>query len=207
MLNEEARTVAMLVAVGALLIAVGIGLERLRNCVDRGIDRAPRDVLVSLLALAVVTLALLPTGIVPAEAVGFGVAGMTLVAAVWGWLRYRGSARVRRWEGIYDGVDHLLASDPEAADRLLQEAIKQDEAEREALRAAAPTDPKAAHEFRRRTRQELNKIGRFSDLTRHHLRAGREAEGLLAIADGRRQKLQADLQWIEGVLGRRRGAA
>src|SRR2546429_8844671 len=88
-----------------------------------------------------------------------------VVAALWGRWRYGNSPRLRRWDATWARVERALPGNPEEADRVVTEAQREDDREREALRVRAATDPGAAREFLRTSERELSEL---ESLSRRH---------------------------------------
>src|SRR5512146_1845780 len=197
--------------VAAIVVGSAIGfiaLYRLRNSYERNLDRIPPTASAILAVAFIVTAVLVATGRVPAQPYVTVVLGLSLFAAVWGWFRYQRSPRIRRWEGTRREVDSLLTSDPQAADAAILAALKQDDAERAKLRAAAVHNRRAAVEFQRLTRAELQAWNRTA---RTALRDKSAEKAELAAGqqmfEERRGKLEADLEWVTVLLDDPSGAA
>jgi hypothetical protein len=199
----------------ALLLAIVAGaavaytfLLRLRDWYDRNLDRAPAALQLALLLLLLAGIVLVAADLLPIETVGVAIIGLSVIAALSGWQRYQRSAHLRRWEATYEQVGKLLPSNPDAADHLMMQAIKEDEVELEQLRTAAPNDRRAALDFQRRTQRELRKL---ADSARAVRRLERDQPSVgqagSALISRRRQKLEADLEWIRAVLSGPGGAA
>ena len=197
--------VAAIVAGSAIALIV---LYHLRDWYQLNLDRIPPTASAILAVAFIVTSVLVVTGRVPADPLITIVLGLSVIAAVWGWFRYQRSPRIQRWEATWRRVDSLLASDPQAADAAILAALKQDDAEREQLRAAAVHNRRAALEFKRQTRAELLAWNRTARTALHDnsLEDGEVAAGR-RMFEKRRGKLEADLEWVTALLSDSSGAA
>jgi hypothetical protein len=197
--------VAAIVAGSAIALIV---LYRLRDWYELNLDRIPPTASAILAVAFIVTSVLVVTRRVPADPLITIVLGLSVLAAVWGWFRYQRSPSIQRWEATWRQVDSLLASDPQAADAAILAALKEEDAEREQLRAAAVHNRRAALAFQRQTRAELLAWNRTVRTALHDKSAD---DGDLAAGqqmfEKRRGKLEADLEWVTALLSDPSGAA
>ncbi len=204
MLSSVGIVAAIVVGSAIALIA----LYTLRDWYERNLDRIPPTASAILAVAFIVTCVLLVTRRVPAQPLVTIVLGLSVFAAVWGWVRYQRSPRIRRWEATRRQVDSLLAADPQAADAAILTALKQDDAEREQLRAIAVHNRRAALEFQRQTRAELRAWNSTARTALHDKSAD---DGELAAGqqmfEKRRGRLEADLEWVTALLSGPSGAA
>jgi len=204
-MSSSVPIVAAIMAGSAIAL---IALYRLRDLYEGNLDRIP-PLASGLLALAfIVTAVLVATGRVPAQPLVSIVLGLSVLAAIWGWFRYRRSPRIQRWEATRREVDSLLSSDPQAADDAILTALTQDDAERNQLRAAAVHNRKAALEFQRQTKAELRAWNRTAR-TALHDKTAEDAELAAGqqMFERRKGKLEADLEWVTALLSDPSGGA
>jgi hypothetical protein len=199
---------------GAVTAAVaGLGVVtllaiRLQAWISRNQSRAPASVAVAFILVVVGGLVLVAAKVITPEWGAAGLIAMSLVSALWGWLRYRRSPHLRRWEATWERVKEVLAEDPDAADQLVLDVIKRDEIEREGLRAIAPHDRAAALAFLQLTKYELQRASVSRRLAaRAEPGVPPDERRLPLILAARRARLEADITWIQGILSRGGGAA
>ena len=172
------------------------------------VQEAPGWLLVLSIGSLAVGLVLVAAGLVPLEIVTISLLSLIAIAGIWGWLRYRRSPRLRRWQATWNQVtQHLSSDEPAAADRLITAGLSQDDKEREQLRAAALHDKRAATEFQRRTKAELEAWNRTAELYARTAEKQTDTSPGAAVFAARRQRLEADLDWIRAVLSGSLGAA
>jgi hypothetical protein len=156
---------------------------------------------------ATLLLLLIPLGAVPSVLL-IPVAVLGVAGAGYGWIRYHRSPYLRRWEATHEQFAKMFKSNPGAAERFLLQALVEEDRHRERLRALAPHDRSAALEFRALTQEALK-----SPMPSQRLAARVEPDvppgqrGLPLIAATRRERLEADLEWIRTILASVHGAA
>ena len=197
------------IAIILTVVAGSIAMLRIQIWYRRNENRAPVGMQVAIIATIIIAVVLAEAELVPLDTTLILAAALSMIAVVWGWVRYHRSPYLRRWEATWRQVEtHLASDDLDAADKVMTAAHKQDDAEREQLRAAAPHDRHAALEFQRRTKSELK---RWAQGTAHFARTvGAQSANASAgalVFSARRQRLEADLDWIRAVLSAPSGAA
>ena len=188
-------------AILAALALWEIAYFRFRAWYRRNERQAPQGLQLAIIGIIVAAILLAAANLVPLNTSIPFAAALSLVAAVWGWVRYHQSSHLRRWQTTWQQVEaHLEAGDQAGADRIMNAAHEQDDAERERLRAAAPSNKQAAIEFQRRTKTELDA------LTQTAMRFPTGSTGDVVFS-ARRQRLQADLEWVRTIVTGSSGAA
>ena len=205
----SSRDIAFLIALGAGAVVMYPIRARIRGWLWRNLERTPTWLAVILIVTVAGGFALAAAGLVPQWTIATIWAGLVVVAVIWGWVRYRRSSDLGRWETTWRQVEsHLASDDAEAADRVMMAAHQQDDAERERLRTAAPRDRGAALDFQRRTKAELEAWNRTAELYARTVgKDSANSSAGAAVFSRRRQSLEADLDWIGEVLKRSFGAA
>jgi Ca2+/Na+ antiporter len=197
------------IAIILALVAGSIAMFRIQVWYRRNENRAPVGLQIAIVVTLISALVLAEADLVPLDTALTLAVALSLIAAVWGWVRYHGSPYLRRWEATWREIEtHLASDDLDAADKVMTAAHKQDDAEREELRAVAPNDRSAALEFQRRTKSELKAWARGA--ARFARTVGTESSNASAgalVFSVRRQRLEADLDWIRAVLSGPSGAA
>ncbi len=201
------RDLAIILVVVAGSTVTLLAFFRLRDWYHRNLSRAPSAAHLGLILTLLVGVLLVAAHVVPLQTAAVFIMGLSVLAAIWGWLRYRRPGHFRRWEATYQQIEKLLDSNRDAADALMMEALRQDDAERQQLRAAAPTDRRAALEFQRRTNEELRAVARSAALEARARNYPSDGPTGAAVVSRRRQRLEADRDWIRAILSRSGGAA
>ncbi len=191
------------------LVAGSIAMLRIKAWYRRNEKRAPVGMQIAIIATIIIAFGLAAADLVPLNTTLPVAVALSLIAVVWGWVRYHRSPYLRRWEATWRQIEtHLASDDQDAAEKLMTAAHKQDDAERSELRAAAPHDRHAALEFQRRTKAELKASARGAAFLARRVgdQSSSNSAGSLVFST-RRQRLEADLDWIRSVLSGPSGAA
>jgi hypothetical protein len=191
------------------VVAGSIAMLRIKAWYRRTEKRAPLGMQIAVTATIITAFLLAGVDLVPLVTTLPVAVALSLIAVVWGWVRYHRSPYLRRWEATWRQIEtHLASDDQDAADMLMTAAHKQDDVEREEFRAAAVHDRYAALEFQRRTKAELKAWARGAAFFARRLgdQSSSASAGSLVFST-RRQRLEADLDWIRLVLSGPSGAA
>jgi hypothetical protein len=201
----SSRDIAFLLA----LAAGSVLMWRLQGWCRRQMHRAPVGLQFAIAAASLVSFVLGAANLVPLTTSLTFVAGLSLVALVWGWVRYHRSPNLRRWEAAWQQIEtHLDTDDQDAADKVMMTAFTKDDEEREQLRAAAPHDRRAALAFQHRTEAELKAVSRSAArFARIERTFSPGASAGAVVISTRRQRLEADVEWIRTLLSGASGAA
>lgn len=188
----------------AIVVGVVVGaflMRRLQTFLHKNWGRASLRLQIVSGVVGLGAIALSAADVISNEAGALTVIGLIVVLAVGGWLRYRSSPRLQRLEALDRQIDKLLDTNPDAVDQLISDAVDQDDAELEQLRAAAPQDRRAALEFQRRIEERLRATGRTAATVRRMERGPKPISPAGSIVMMNiQQKLEADLAWIQEIL-------
>ena len=178
------------VAILTAAIIFGVGAYQARLWMWRNFQYAP---LVLRVGVGVALVALVVSGFLGAKPVIliFVTLALFVVAAFWGRARYGQSPGLQRWDKTWAAVGKLLPDSRAEADRLVAEALGEDDNERERLRVRAQTDPDAARVFLGETERELSSLEASS--ARH--------PSLASVLAERRARLEADRAWVRTIIG------
>jgi hypothetical protein len=165
--------------------AVAVGAYRARRSLWRNVSYAPPIVRIGAqVALAAFLISLLVSG-KRTTPLTWAAVLLIVAAALWGRWRYSKSPYLQRSDDRWAKLDRVLSTNPDEADRLLDEGQLEDERERQALRSRATGDINAARAFLAATEREL---GQLEASTRRH-------PEMVSIVAQRRARLEADRTW------------
>lgn len=187
------RQAAFLAAFLLASIPVGIGVYRARRWLWRHFHCAPPILRIGAgIALSALTISLVAGSERTTAALTWVTVVLIVVAAFWGRWRYASSPGLQRWDATWAKLEKALPRNPEEADRLIAEALEEDDREREILRARATSDVVAARALVKATERELSEIEA----------SGRRHPETVPVMARRRARLEADLAWARTVVQR-----